>query len=289
RAERLLDGRHAVRTVVVVEVDVVGAEPLERGGDRTADVLGRSSRRIRAGTPPELGRDHDLVTPLGERAAEVALACAVAVRLGSVEERHAGVECRVDDLARAGCIHARAELVAAEPDDGHDEAGRADVPGAHLVGPSVSSFVDARRKASGPSTQGGRVPVGTWPTEDACMRRFAAGQTHNVTCGRGHYYRFLATMWYRCQCLRVPTAVEPSPSNSSSRSTSNGSSSSATCARVRTTTPEPAQSSRSPKSCPLKRPPGGSDSTTLRHTFVNSSRAQKGSEKLALTRSHGGH
>src|SRR5262249_4950643 len=31
-----------------------------------------------------------------------------------------------------------------------------------------------------------RVPVGTWPTEDAVMRRFAAGQALNGTCGRGH-------------------------------------------------------------------------------------------------------
>src|SRR5262245_57752201 len=60
-----------------------------------------------------------------------------------------------------------------------------------LVVTSVSAFVNDRRKASRTRTQGGRVPVGTWPTEDAVMRRFAAGQAHNGTRGRGHLARRL--------------------------------------------------------------------------------------------------
>src|SRR5262249_10026098 len=55
-----------------------------------------------------------------------------------------------------------------------------------LVVASGGSLVNGRRKASRTRTQGGRVPVGTWPTEDAVMRRLAAGRAHNGTCGRGH-------------------------------------------------------------------------------------------------------
>ena len=34
----------------------------------------------------------------------------------------------------------------------------------------------AERKPSESGTQGGRIPEGMWPTEDAEMRRFPAGQ-----------------------------------------------------------------------------------------------------------------
>src|SRR5262249_56210331 len=43
------------------------------------------------------------------------------------------------------------------------------------------SFVAGRRKPTSSRTQGGRVPEGTWLTEDAEMRRLAAGQAHNAT------------------------------------------------------------------------------------------------------------
>ena len=44
RAQGLLDRRDPVRPVVLVEVDVVGAEPLQRGLDRAADVAGCAAR-----------------------------------------------------------------------------------------------------------------------------------------------------------------------------------------------------------------------------------------------------
>src|SRR5438067_4718922 len=58
--------------------------------------------------------------------------------------------------------------------------------GRRLVVPSVSSFVNGRRKPSRTRPQGGGVPKGTWPSEDDVRRRFAAGQAYNGTCGRGH-------------------------------------------------------------------------------------------------------
>ena len=50
---------------------------------------------------------------------------------------------------------------------------------------TVTPFLSGRRKPSRTRTQGGRVPESTWPTEDAVMRRFAAGQADNGSCGRG--------------------------------------------------------------------------------------------------------
>ena len=99
-----------------------------------ADVLGVAARDrvvVAAPPPPELRRDHGAVAPPGERAAEEELAVAVAVALGGVEERDPGVERRVDDGARLRLVDPPAEVVAAEPDDGDDEAGRAEVPLAH--------------------------------------------------------------------------------------------------------------------------------------------------------------
>ena len=57
RLERLLDRRHAVRAVVVVEVDAVGAQAPERVLDRPADVVAASRGRrlaVAASSMPNL-------------------------------------------------------------------------------------------------------------------------------------------------------------------------------------------------------------------------------------------
>ena len=128
RAERLLERRDAVGAVVVVEIHVVGAEPLERRVDRLPRVLGGAAKLSTVRLPAELRREHDLVSPALEDLAEEALAVAVAVDVGGVEERDALGERGVHDLARAGKVHLPAEVVAAEPDDGHGEIGGAEVP-----------------------------------------------------------------------------------------------------------------------------------------------------------------
>src|SRR5262249_18588445 len=78
--ERLADGRRKVRLVEVVEVDVVGAEPLERSLDRPANRVRRAVTGLL--TPAELRREDDLVPTSVEDLAQVPLAvAAVAVRL----------------------------------------------------------------------------------------------------------------------------------------------------------------------------------------------------------------
>ena len=67
-------GVFGVDAVLVVEVDVVGAEPLERAFDGEADVLGAAVEPAAAGVghEPELGAEDDLVAAalewLGRRA-----------------------------------------------------------------------------------------------------------------------------------------------------------------------------------------------------------------------------
>ena len=139
RLERLLERRDAVGAVVLVEVDPVGLQAAERRLDRLADVRAGAARRLAvAEVVAELRREHDLVAAAAERAADDLLAAAaVAVDVGRVEEGDAGVERRVDHRARGGLVDPAAEVVAAEPDDGHLEVGAAQAAGAHpgtLVG-----------------------------------------------------------------------------------------------------------------------------------------------------------
>ncbi len=130
RAERLGQRRHAVGPVVVVEVDAVGAKPLERRGDRVMDVLPRSAPLHPV---PELRREDDPVAPTFEQLAEEALAVAAAVDVGSVEEVDADFERGIDDLACSREVDPPAEVVAAEADArdlevGIAAAGRASRP-----------------------------------------------------------------------------------------------------------------------------------------------------------------
>ena len=63
------------------------------------------------------GRQHDVLAPWAEDLAELLLrAAAIAVDVGGVEQRNAGLDRAVDDLARGVDPH-RAEIVAAEADD----------------------------------------------------------------------------------------------------------------------------------------------------------------------------
>jgi hypothetical protein len=100
--------------VQVVEVDMVGAQPFERAGDRGAH--GPCTPVSDGAPPPELRREDDLLaTPL-EDLAEEALAVAAAVRLGRVEEADARVDRGIDDGASRFEVDASTEVVASEAD-----------------------------------------------------------------------------------------------------------------------------------------------------------------------------
>ena len=109
RADRLLDRHVGVDAVLVVEVDVVGAEALQRALDRAADVLGRAVERTDRGhvarrrvvhPARELGRDHVLVAAALDRAADELLVGQGPVELRGVEEVDPELE-RALDRARS--------------------------------------------------------------------------------------------------------------------------------------------------------------------------------------------
>ena len=127
RAEGLVERGDAVGTVVVVEVDVVAAEALERRVDRPPHVLARA-----AGSVPvrslhvhaELRRDDEVVRAAGEGLPDDALAGARSVDVGGVEERDAGIDRSGENLERRVTVDPAAEVVAAEADP-RDGEGRA--------------------------------------------------------------------------------------------------------------------------------------------------------------------
>ena len=105
-APGLLDGRVAVDAVLVVEVDVVHAEPPERVVDGLADVLrtavDAAATAVLAAHVAELGRQLHLVAAAGDRPAHELLVGERPVHVGGVQEGHAEVEGAVDRRGRAG-------------------------------------------------------------------------------------------------------------------------------------------------------------------------------------------
>ena len=94
-----------------VEVDVAGAEALERRVDRPADVLGgsvehpaRTRRALEIDPDPELGRDHVLVAPPRDRLADELLVRVRPVDLGRIEEVDPELEPAADRGDRLGLV-----------------------------------------------------------------------------------------------------------------------------------------------------------------------------------------
>jgi hypothetical protein len=97
RLHRLLERRLVVEAVRLVEVDVVGLQPLQRAVDRLHDVLARQAAVVGpgAGRPVDLGEDLQRLAPLAlERLAEHRLGLGVGVDVGGVEGGDADVERR---------------------------------------------------------------------------------------------------------------------------------------------------------------------------------------------------
>ena len=100
RADGLLDRDRLVDAVLVVEVDVVDAEPLQRGVARLAHVLrlavDAEEAAVLAALVAELRGEHDLVAAAGDRAAHELLVGERAVHVGGVEEDDPELERPVD-------------------------------------------------------------------------------------------------------------------------------------------------------------------------------------------------
>jgi hypothetical protein len=96
-------GEHGSRRAVQLhEVEGVHAEVLAAAVGPAAHRLeGERLGHVRVGAPAELGRDGDAGALL-EQLADQAARCAVAVDVGGVEERHAGVHSGVQDVEALG-------------------------------------------------------------------------------------------------------------------------------------------------------------------------------------------
>src|SRR5690606_12413974 len=126
--DRLLDRDVAIAPMLIPQVDVPDAEPLERAVDCAAHVL-RSP--VDAGHPAvlnpeaELGRADRAITMPGEAATEELLVRVGSVDLGRVEEIHAEVECAMDRRNRLRVVR-RPVHVTHAGDAGHAHRAEAD-------------------------------------------------------------------------------------------------------------------------------------------------------------------
>src|SRR5688572_22367741 len=92
-ADRLLDRRLRIDAVLVVDVDVIDAEPLETRLARDRDVVGpavdEAALAVWSAHVAELRGDQHLVAPAAEGLAEKFLVLAEAIGIGGVEQRDA--------------------------------------------------------------------------------------------------------------------------------------------------------------------------------------------------------
>jgi hypothetical protein len=102
RADRVLDRRLGIDAVLVVQIDVIDAEPLEARIACLPHVLGLAVDPALAvhHRDRELGREHDLVALALDRLADEDLVGVRAVHVRGVEQRDAELERAVDDLCR---------------------------------------------------------------------------------------------------------------------------------------------------------------------------------------------
>ena len=119
RADGLLDRRARVDAVLVVQVDVVGAEPAQRALDRGRTLAGLLSVTPGAvaavGDEAELGGDHDLVAAALDGPPDELLAVEGAVDLGGVDVGDAQVERAVDGADRLGVVQGAARSCRCRP------------------------------------------------------------------------------------------------------------------------------------------------------------------------------
>ena len=128
RADGVLDGCVRVDPVLVVQVDVVDAEPLEGSLEGGADV-GRAAVEVAGaaagvGDHAELGGQHHLVAPSADGPADELLVGERAVDLGGVDQGHPEVERSVDGADGLGVVGARAGVGGGHAHGRRDRCGR---------------------------------------------------------------------------------------------------------------------------------------------------------------------
>ena len=140
RAQRFLDRGARIETVDLIQVDPVGAQAAQTVLDGGHDVAAGAAlfhadvvHRI-----AELGGQDDVFAAVAEHLTHRGFGTAtLAIGVGGVEQSDAEIDGFVDDGAGRLEVDAAAEIVAAEADGGHEQAGRAQISDFHRLCSSV--------------------------------------------------------------------------------------------------------------------------------------------------------
>src|ERR1700733_3720046 len=145
----------------VVDIEIIGLQPLQAVLDRLHDVRARMAGivRPRPGRVEHLAGNRNLPPLAAQQVAQHGLRYAVVIRVGGVEEIHPGIQARADDAAGLGFVGAVAERHRAQAYFRNLQAGAAHPaifhfysPFAYTPGPGGSVTVTAmpwRKAASG--------------------------------------------------------------------------------------------------------------------------------------------
>ena len=118
----------------LIEVEPVGAQAAQRILDRLHDPPARAAALLTCivHVHAEFRCQHDVLAPRTQHSAHVRFrATAATIHIRRVEQGNAGVDGRMDDRAGAGLIQLGAEIVAAEADGRHAQAGAAEIAEFH--------------------------------------------------------------------------------------------------------------------------------------------------------------
>ena len=132
RADGFFDGCLRVDAVLVVEVDVVGAEAPERTFDRGANVRRTAVEiaRTRAGVgdETEFRREHDVVTTVLDGFADELLVGEGAIDLRGVDQRHAEIERAMNGADGLGVVGTRSGVRGRHPHRAETDTGDIERP-----------------------------------------------------------------------------------------------------------------------------------------------------------------
>ena len=107
RTQGFLDRRHGVERVQLIQVDMVGTQPLQTALDRRNDMVPRMPHIIRPLPRPEraLGGNEQLIPLPLDGSPQHRLGHTTPVDIGRVEHRHAMLETNIDEPRRQRDIH----------------------------------------------------------------------------------------------------------------------------------------------------------------------------------------
>jgi hypothetical protein len=155
RAQRLVDRRHSIGAVELVEIDPVGAQPSQGVLDGRHDPASRAALAVQILVQhrAEFGRKHDVLPPRAEDLADELLGAAAfahrRITVRGIEERDADLDRLVDHGAGFFAAAATGEIVAPKADHRDFQTTAGNRPSFHVKAPPIKphpELVEGRRK-----------------------------------------------------------------------------------------------------------------------------------------------